>query len=183
MAMINNRQDQDIKYLSGSLLLLTDNVNNLISKVNKLYGRVGSLTTTMNKRTWTIRILSLLTSRLFKDLEHSASMNEEMIQNTGKIADAFIDLANSKLPRQITDLDDLNTILKHPSEALYYFQPSYTFSFDRLEMYFRLNNVGYVIKGDQLLINLALSIRKSNLHLMTLYKVESTFVPVSFSVE
>ncbi len=84
-------------------------------------------------------------------MHQSLSVLRDLVTYTDGIAEALIDLANEQLPSQLIDLTDLNAILTYSSNALYHFHPTYTFSLDRLEQCYRLDNVGFVITDNCLL--------------------------------
>ncbi len=61
-SLINNKQDKEIHQLIVNVVKLNNNVNKLISTMKNHFDHIEQIYDTLNRRTWTIRVLSLITS-------------------------------------------------------------------------------------------------------------------------
>ncbi len=59
--------------------------------------------------------------------------------------------------------------------------PNYIFALDKLEYYYKLDNIGFTISQDRLIINLAIPIKLATHEPPVLYRIEIVYVPANLS--
>ncbi len=132
----------------------------------------------LEKRGRAVKIVSTLTSKLLDD---KLSVFDKMIDFCDLIIDSLTTLMDNKLPRKLMTPDRLSDILNHASNQLMVSHPNYIFALDKLQYYYKLDNIGFIDSQDRLIINLAIPIKLATQEPFVLYRIETVYLPANLS--
>ncbi len=154
----------------------------LINSVTKSFAETHASLNLLEKRVRPVKLISILTSKSFLFLDQTLVELDELITYCNIRLRSILLMMKGNFPSDLIPPEQLGLILDHASNVLYESNPNYGFSFESIESYYRLNNIGFTITG-QLLISIAIPIRPDNQQPMRLYKVEATHVPIDMHLD
>ncbi len=177
MLSITKSHNDQIETNARQIKAIFSIINRLAIRCDKEFKNLNSKVDKLEQRTWAIKLLSVLTTRIFTHINRAIGLYEDIIEHADIIIDSITSLMKGLIPTKLINPMKLKDIMAHASEVLYKAEPNYVLSFDKLEQYYRLTNTGFTFIENRLIIQLALPIRPRHQNLLKLYKIDVTYVP------
>ena len=183
MVSITGIQFNEIKKNAKNIKVVNKNMIGLKQWAEHNFRHIDHNITVLERRTRTLRITTYVLSNMIVYLDKMINMFDDMIQHCDLIINSASMLLQGRLPHTLINPEKLTEILDHSAMVLYQTHPNYMFTFDKVQQYYSMNNVESVMDKDILVIQLAIPIKPKSQKGLTLYQVESIYVPVNMSME